>query len=239
MAGSRVVTTDDRTHAILASAVLWLLVVLASLNEIATTDPGVPLIAPRPGEIVVAMLISLAAVGLGFVVNARARPLRPTHVSSHSRRALYAGLAGVAVGLVVLIQTLILATFDERLQQRYAMFLAETWWPPLLRAFSAGVIEEVIFRYIGMAAVAVFVFRRLGNTDRAYHIALLSTAVIFGVLHFPGLSLAGIVVVLVNTAAGLLFGWIYWHWGLRYAILCHFMGGLVNQSLGPRLIGLV
>jgi SAM-dependent methyltransferase len=35
--------------------------------------------------------------------------------------------------------------------------------------------------------------------------------------------------VLVNTAAGLLFGWIYWHWGLRYAILCHFMGGLVSS----------
>jgi hypothetical protein len=24
---------------------------------------------------------------------------------------------------------------------------------------------------------------------------------------------------------------------LRYAILCHFMGGVINQSLGPRLIG--
>ena len=237
MAASGEVTIDDRTHAILVSGVLWLLVVLASLNEIATTDPGVPLIAPRPGEVIVAMLVSLAVVGLGFVVNARARQLRPAHVSAHSRRALYAGLAGVAVGLVVLVQTLILATFDERLQQRYAMFVAEPWWPPLLRAFSAGVIEEVIFRYIGMAAVAVFVFRRLGNTDRAYRVALVSTAIIFGVLHFPGLSLAGVVVVLVNTAAGLLFGWIYWHWGLRYAILCHFVGGLVNQSLGPRLIG--
>lgn len=239
MAGAKEVTIDDRTHAVLVSGVLWMLVVLASLNEVATTDPGNPLIAPRPGEIVVAMLVSLAAVGLGFVVNTRARPLRPTHVSAHSRRALYAGLAGVAVGLVVLVQTLILATFDEGLLHRYTRFIAESWWPPLLRAFSAGVIEEVIFRYIGMAAVAVFVFRRLGNADRAYRSALVSTAVIFGVLHFPGLSLAGVVVVLVNTAAGLLFGWIYWHWGLRYAILCHFMGGLVNQSLGPRLIGLI
>lgn len=238
MAGSIEAMTEDRTHAILVTGVVWMLVVLAGLNEIATTDPGVPLIAPRPGEIVVAMLISLAAVGMGFVVNARARQLRPAHVSAHSRRALYAGLAGVAVGLVVLVQTLILATFDERLQHRYAMFIAEPWWPPLLRAFSAGVIEEVIFRYIGMAAVAVFVFRRLQNADSAYRSALVSTAVIFGVLHFPGLSVAGVVVVLVNTAAGLLFGWIYWHWGLRYAILCHFMGGLVNQSLGPRLIGL-
>jgi hypothetical protein len=237
MTGSTELTADDRTHAIFFTGVLWVLVVLASLNEIATTDPGVPLVAPRAGEIVVAALIGLAAVGVGFVVNARAGQLRPARVSAHSRLALYAGLAGVAVGLVVLVQTLILATFDLELRHRYAMFIAEPWWPPLLRAFSAGVIEEVIFRYIGMAAVAVIAFRRLGNADRAYRIALVSTAVVFGVLHLPGLSMAGVVVVLVNTAAGLLFGWIYWHWGLRHAILCHFLGGVINQSLGPRLIG--
>jgi CAAX prenyl protease-like protein len=237
MTESIALRADDRTHAILATGVVWLLFVLASLNEIATTDPGVPLVAPRLGEVVVAVLIALALVGVGFVVNDRVSRFRPARVSAHSRRAFYAGLAGVTVGLVVVIQTLILATFDQDLRQRYAMFMGEPWWPPLLRAFSAGVIEEVLFRYIGIAAVAALAFRRLGNADRAYRIALVSTAVVFGVLHFPGLTLAGVVVVLVNTAAGLLFGWIYWHWGLRYAILCHFLGGLVNQSLGPRLIG--
>jgi hypothetical protein len=233
----RTMTADNRTDGILYAGVVWVLVVLASLNEIATTDPGVPLRAPRAGEVVIAMLFALAGVGVGYVVNARASHVRPARVSAHFRHALYAGLAGVAVGLVVLVQTLILASFDPDMRRRYAMFIGESWWPPLLRAFSAGVIEEVIMRYIGMAAVAVIAFRRLGNADRAYRIALVSTAVVFGVLHFPGLSLAGVVVVLVNTAAGLLFGWIYWHWGLRYAILCHFMGGVINQSLGPRLIG--
>jgi hypothetical protein len=224
-------------HAILSAGAVFVLFVLASSNEIATTDPGVPLVAPRASEILVAVLIGLAVVSLGFVVNARTWQFRPARVSAHPRFAFYAALAGVAVGLVVLVQTLILATFDQDLRHRYAMFVGEPWWPPLLRAFSAGVIEEVIFRYVGMAAVAVIAFRRLGNANRAYHVALVSTAIIFGVLHFPGLSLAGVVVVVVNTAAALLYGWIYWHWGLSYAILAHFMGGLINQSLGPRLIG--
>jgi CAAX prenyl protease-like protein len=230
-------SADNRAHAVFASGVLFVLVVLASLNEIATTDPGVPLIAPRAGESVVAGLIALAAVGVGFVLNVRASQLRPVRASGHFRLVLSAGLAGVCVGLVVLVLTLIFATFDQDMRHRYASFIGESWLPPLLRAFSAGVIEEVIMRYIGMAAVAVIAFRRLANADRAYRIALVSTAVVFGVLHLPGLTLVGVVVVLTNTAAGLLFGWIYWHWGLRYAILCHFMGGLVNQSLGPLLIG--
>lgn len=237
MAESTELTASDHTQAILAAGVVWALFLLASLNEIATTDPGVPLLAPRVGEIVVAVLIALSVVGVGFAFNARARQLSRVRVSAHWRLALYAASAGVAVGLVVLVQTLILATFDEDLRRRYAMFIGEPWWPPVLRAFSAGVIEEVIFRYIGMAAIAVIAFRRVGNADRAYHIALVSTAVVFGALHFPGFSIAGVVVVLVNTAAALLFGWIYWHWGLRYAILSHFMGGLINQSLGPKLIG--
>ena len=230
-------TSDDRTRRIVAAVVLWVLVVLAGVNEIATTNPGVPPIAPSVGEVVVAMLLAAVAVGVGFFANERASQLRPVRERAHFRYAFYAGMAGVALGLVVLVQTLILATFDPDIRQRYAMFLGESWWPPVLRAFSAGVNEEVIFRYIGMAAVAVIAFRRSGNADRAYRIALVSTAAIFGILHFPGFSFAAIVVVLVNTAAGLLFGWIYWHWGLRYAILCHFMGGLVNQSLGPTLIG--
>ena len=230
-------TTGDDSHSVFSAVVLWVFVLLAGVNEIATTNPGVAPVAPRVGEVVVAMLLALAAVGVGFVVNARTTELRPARAQPHYRYALYAALAGVAMGSVVLIQTLILATFDQDMRHRYAMYLGEPWWPPVLRAFSAGVNEEVIFRYIGMAAVALIAFRRVGNADRAYRIALVSTAVVFGALHFPGFSFAAIVVVLVNTAAGLLFGWIYWHWGIRYAILCHFMGGLVNQSLGPRLIG--
>ena len=237
MTQSTALTTDDRAREIFTTGVIWLLFLLASLNEIATTDPGVPLRAPGAGEAVAALLIGIAVVGVGFVFNARARQLRPARVKAHSHRASLAALAGVAVGLVVLVQTLILATFDPDLRHRYAVFVGEPWWPPLLRAFSAGVIEEVIFRYIGMAAVALIAFRRLGNAGRAYRIALMSTAIVFGVLHLPGLTVAGLVVVLVNTAAALLYGWIYWHWGVQYAILAHFMGGLTNQTLGPMLIG--
>lgn len=230
------VTANDRTQAVLLAAAIWVLLVLAILNEIATTNPGVPLVAPRPREALIASLFGLAAVAFGFYVNVRARQMCPTRVHGHFRLAWYAGLVGVAVGLIVLVQTLVLATFDQGMRHRYAMFLGEPLWPPLLRSFSAGVIEEVAFRYIGMATIAVIVFRKLANADRAYRIALVSTAVVFGLLHFPGFSIAGVVVVLVNTAAALLLGWIYWHWGLPHAILCHFIAGVVNQWLGPRLI---
>jgi hypothetical protein len=34
----------------------------------------------------------------------------------------------------------------------------------------------------------------------------------------------------------LLFGWVFWRWGLPYAFLCHAAGDVVIQSLAPRLI---
>jgi hypothetical protein len=44
------------------------------------------------------------------------------------------------------------------------------------------------------------------------------------------------VVLLLNGLGGQLFGWIYWRWGLPYAILSHFAGDVVVQGLGPRLL---
>ena len=38
---------------------------------------------------------------------------------------------------------------------------------------------------------------------------------------------------LLNALGGLLFGWVFWRWGLPYAMVCHFAADLVVQSLGP------
>jgi hypothetical protein len=43
-------------------------------------------------------------------------------------------------------------------------------------------------------------------------------------------------VLLLNGAGGLLFGLLFWRWGLPYAIVCHFFGDVVVQGLGPRLL---
>src|SRR5512143_1633632 len=39
-------------------------------------------------------------------------------------------------------------------------------------------------------------------------------------------------VVALNSVAGVLFGYLYWHWGIETAISAHFAGDMVVQTLG-------
>lgn len=177
-------TEGEWVQAMRGASVVALLFFLALLDESAMTDPGAPLRVPGVVESLAALLIALGVAGVGFAIEVRTWQVRPARARSHGRFALYAGVAGVAIGSVVLAQNLLLMSVDPALRPRYAMFAGEPWWPPMLRAFSAGVTEEVLFRYIGMAAVAVIAFRRLRNANRAFRIAMLCTAIVFGALHF-------------------------------------------------------
>ncbi len=74
-------------------------------------------------------------------------------------------------------------------------------------------------------------------------LSLLTSALLFALVHLPAwlavahptTTLIG-AVLLLNGAGGLLFGWLFWRWGLPYAIICHFVGDVVVQGLGPRLL---
>ena len=70
----------------------------------------------------------------------------------------------------------------------------------------------------------------------AYPMALWGSAVIFGLVHVPGLSAVGVAVLIRATAGGLILGWLYWNWGLAHAVLCHLSAGILVQSLAPRLL---
>jgi membrane protease YdiL (CAAX protease family) len=87
-----------------------------------------------------------------------------------------------------------------------------------------------------MAAIAVVVAHWYKKPQHAYRAALGTTAVIFGALHLPDISIAGLVIVLFNAGAGVLMGWMYWHWGVAHAILCHIAAGVIIQSFGPRIV---
>ena len=85
--------------------------------------------------------------------------------------------------------------------------------------------------------------RLLRNRRATWVVALVVSALLFGAAHLPAWLAAahvtfGLVagVLVLNGVGGLLLGWIFWRWGLPYAILCHFVGDVVVQALGPRLL---
>lgn len=88
-----------------------------------------------------------------------------------------------------------------------------------------------------MSGIAWITARYVKRPGLVFPVALSVSALLFGLVHLPDFSWVGLTVVLLNGLGGLLLGWIFWRWGLAYAILCHFAGGVVIQSLGPRLFG--
>ena len=231
MEGQTKALMRDGNKGILGAAVVSVLFSLAVLNDFAITDPGVPLRRPHPGEFVVALVAGLLVAGVARFIDSRAEGLRGASTKSRTQLILFSIAAGVAMGQLILAQMVVLAKFDPGSQQRYMRFISEPLLHPLHRTFSAAVIEEVLFRYVGMTAVALVVARRLGKPHLAYRVALISSVAIFGLGHLPALSIVGLVIVLFNMLAGFLYGWMFWHWGLMYAILAHFAAGSVRGMI--------
>jgi hypothetical protein len=122
-------------------------------------------------------------------------------------------------------------------------------WQGFLAAISAGVTEEILFRFFGISLVAWLggvIFKDAEGRPKAFIVgfSILLWAVIFGLAHLQmpaivgwELSTATIVRSLViNSLGGLVYGWMYWKKGLESAIVTHFSTDLVLHVIVPLII---
>jgi hypothetical protein len=179
----------------------------------------------------------------GFFAASRSRAIR-----SHSprQRAILAGLATIAgssLGVALLLALVVLSRFEPALHARFAGRLSEPLWRPWALGFESSILEEITFRLFGMSVTAWIAGRFVSNLRAVFAIALLASALMFGLVHLPAwlamtqASPALIACVLVlNGTAAVLFGWAFWRWGLPYGIVCHLLGDVVVQGLGPRFL---
>ena len=106
--------------------------------------------------------------------------------------------------------------------------------PIAAKVLYGGVTEEVLMRWGAMTAMIWLPWRllqkKIGLPEVAYVIgAILVTAVLFGVGHLPataaiGIELTGSVVayiIIANSVPGILFGFLYWRYGIEAAIIAH------------------
>lgn len=109
-----------------------------------------------------------------------------------------------------------------------------------LASFYGGISEEVLTRLFLMTAV-VYVLSLLGLGDLSYWIGIIVAAVLFGVGHLPaafglfGKSKIVIIrTVLLNAIPGMLFGYLYWKFGIEIAMIAHFTGDIcLHVIFGP------
>jgi len=107
------------------------------------------------------------------------------------------------------------------------------------------VVEEIVFRLFFLSAVALVVARFVEDPRVVFWTALGLSAFVFGLMHvvrpMPESStlawLYGSGVALKSGLASLLLGWIFWRWGLAYAIVAHFAANAAHGLLEPLVFG--
>ena len=172
---------------------------------------------------------------------------------SYSFRGITAIAWISAVILVLLALFLHTVVFDPPLNallEKTGTALPEaTAMPPLygfLASISAGITEETLFRLFGLSLIAWLGGLLFHDSEGRPKLSVFWTANIlfalaFGAAHLPteaamGLPLNPLVItstLVLNGIGGLVFGWLFWTFGLESAILAHILADVLRHSLIP------
>ena len=187
-------------------------------------------------------LIGLPLVAFGFLAASRCRAVSERNNARCARLVLLALLAGIAVGAANLGANVGLAAADASIRavlHEHLIAVPPSW----ARVASVAVVEEITFRLFLMSVVAWIAARFLNKARTVFLTALIVSALLFAVPHLLGrslptdsaLALYASGVVVKSGMAGLALGWIFWRWGLPYAMVCHFAANSLHKVFEPML----
>lgn len=230
---------------------LWSAGTLGAVAVTAELLPQISAKMPLPGPLWLIMTASLVqsaflvalAVWGGVALASRVGLHAPAFEAAAMRQPIMAALkAQVLPGLVAGVPGGLMLFAFLRLSPAPIASLQGQVTPPLYaRVLYGGITEEVLLRW-GLMTVFTwltwrFVQRKSGALKgQVVWLAIAASALLFGAGHLPMAhfllgSLNGQVVLLVvgvNAAFGLLFGWLYWRRGLESAMVAHAMSHLVS-----------
>lgn len=194
-----------------------------------------------PASFVIAGCVGAVLVFVGFAAASRCRPMPRRPNAQRARIALLSLAWGAGLGVANLGANLALAAADPVLRELLVERM--TTLAPLTGLFAAPIVEEIALRLFFMSGIAWIVSRFTQRPGPIFWIALGVSAVGFGLIHldrpFPAdpalAALYGVALVLKYSLAGLLPGWIFWRWGLPYAMFCHFAANATHLLLQPML----
>jgi hypothetical protein len=156
--------------------------------------------------------------------------------------AVLGGLSGAVFALIT--DTLF---FSARLPVRVWNLPSEIpFWQRFLACLYGGITEEIITRLFVFSSLAWLLFHSWRHAAVLSGVELwfvnVVTATIFGLGHLPATrALVGLTAVTVtralvlNGVPGLIFGWLYWRYGLEAAMIAHFCADVFIQSAGSFL----
>jgi hypothetical protein len=138
--------------------------------------------------------------------------------------------AAVGVGSAVVIVALDALVFRPLMPgfQEAAAAVAPSRVEGLLASFYGGIGEEILTRLF-LVSVIAWILR-----GRATWLAIVIAALLFGAGHLPAAATVSPLTpafvartVVLNSVAGIAFGWLYWRRGLEAGMIAHFSADLV------------
>lgn len=180
-------------------------------------------------------------VGLGAPILEGALRGEPQARNLKSILGISVGL-GVLSGVLIILFSLFWTSFSVAVLGTEASIPV---WKTLLASFYGGIGEETLLRFFLMTFLVWCTFKIAKTpegrpTTTGIWIAIILSAIIFGLGHLPitgtltTITPSIIVRALVlNGAAGIIFGWLYWKRGIESAMIAHFSADIVIHVLVP------
>lgn len=185
-------------------------------------------------SLAIAAVLGAALICVGFMAASRTRRLASV---PRTRVPLLAALAisiGAAMGLGNLAANWLIAqahpVLDALLERRV------TTLDPWIAIVGAPIVEEIALRLFLLSALVWILMRVTRRAGLAFAVALVLSSVLFALLHLArpmpeSTALANfyrVALVIKYTLTALPLGWLFWRWGLPYAILGHAAGNAAH-----------
>ena len=228
MVGAAVAAAEDLPRFLQGHSIpipMWLLI------TISLAQTGVLLAVAVWAGVALSPAVGLRAPACDAAL--RARPVLPA-VTPQVVPALLAGALG-AGGLLIL----------SRYTPPDLAQVGERFSPSLLaRLLYGGITEEVLIRWGVMTTLLWlawrFVYGRASGLGRtAVWLVITISAIIFGLGHLPAVAaftgqitvVVASFVVAANAVFGILFGWLFWRYGLECAMIAHAAAHLISYAV--------
>ncbi len=213
--------------------ILWLISILGSVSVLPYAA-ALGKIAITPNIIIAALIQSAFLFGLAIFFGLKLSKKLGFKIIPSDKFIIPSITSGIALGLVLKFSDKFIFTTSSYLLTKQLINVEA--WQGMLASIYGAVNEEILLRLF-LVSLFAFLLQKFSKIKKSKCIiaSILFCSLIFGLGHLPALykiletphSWDILRVLTLNGLAGVVFGLLYWRYGLMASMLSHFVADLL------------